>query len=94
MLGDDYYDVPIYDVRRWYRDCTFGDTGEVKLYIETPDEKDGFHHMTVYLPSYRIEDEFGYSEERKEYFLDIIKTTANLITEFSKDDGFEHASGF
>ena len=25
------------------------------------------------------EDEFGYSEERKEYFLDIIKTTANLI---------------
>lgn len=63
-------------------------------YIETPDEKDGFHHMTVYLPSYRIEDEFGYSEERKEYFLDIIKTTANLITEFSKDDGFEHASGF
>ena len=50
--------------------------------------------MTVYLPSYRIEDEFGYSEERKEYFLDIIKTTANLITEFSKDDGFEHASGF
>lgn len=46
MLGDDYYDVPIYDVRRWYRDCTFGDTGEVKVYIETPDEKDGFHHMT------------------------------------------------
>ncbi len=25
------------------------------------------------------EDEFGYSEEQKEYFLDIIKTTANLI---------------
>ena len=55
------------------------ENGEVKVYIETPDEKDGFHHMTVYLPSYRIEDEFGYSEERKEYFLDIIKTTANLI---------------
>lgn len=50
--------------------------------------------MTVYLPSYRIEDEFGYNEERKEYFLDIIKTTANLIIEFSKDGGFEHASGF
>ncbi len=70
------------------------ENGEVKVYIETPDEKDGFHHMTVYLPSYRTEDEFGYSEERKEYFLDIIKTTANLIIEFSKDGGFEHASGF
>ena len=70
------------------------ENGEVKVYIETPDEKDGFHHMTVCLPSYRIEDEFGYSEERKEYFLDIIKTTANLIIEFSKDGVFEHASGF
>lgn len=70
------------------------ENGEVKVYIETPDEKDGFHHMTVYLPSYRIEDEFGYSEERKEYFLDIIRTTANLIIEFSKDGGFEHALGF
>ena len=36
------------------------DNGEVKVYIETPDEEDGFHHMTCYLPSYRIEDEFGY----------------------------------
>lgn len=28
------------------------DNGEVKVYIETPDEEDGFHHMTC---SYRIE---------------------------------------
>ena len=60
------------------------ENGEVKVYIETPDEKDGFHHMTVYLPSYRIEDEFDYNEERKEYFLDIIKTTANQITNILK----------
>ena len=26
--------------------------GEVKVYIETPDEEDGFHHMACYLPSY------------------------------------------
>ena len=25
------------------------DNGEVKVYIETPDEEDGFHHMTCYL---------------------------------------------
>ena len=67
------------------------ENGEVKVYLETPDKKDGFHHMTVYLPSYRIEDEFGYSEERKEYFLNIIRTNANLIIEFSKNGGFEHA---
>lgn len=29
------------------------ENGEVKIYTETPDERDGFHHMTVYLPSYR-----------------------------------------
>ena len=46
------------------------------------------------MPSYRIEDEFGYDEDEKEYFLDIIKSTAHLIIEFSKDGGFEHASGF
>lgn len=70
------------------------DNGEVKVYIETPDEEDGFHHMTYYLSSYRIEDKFGYNEDEKEYFLDIIKSTAHLIIEFSKDGGFEHASGF
>ena len=25
--------------------------GTVKVYIETPDEKDGFHNMTYYLPT-------------------------------------------
>lgn len=24
--------------------------GTVKVYVETPDEKDGFHNMTCYLP--------------------------------------------
>ena len=26
--------------------------GTVKVYIETPDKKDGFHNMTCYLPTY------------------------------------------
>lgn len=26
----------------------------VKVYVEKPDENDGFHHMTCYLPSYEI----------------------------------------
>ena len=28
--------------------------GTVKVYIETPDKKDGFHNMTCYLPTYEI----------------------------------------
>lgn len=39
------------------------DEGIVKVYIEKPDEKDGFHHMTVYLPSFEVEEEYGFSEE-------------------------------
>ncbi len=45
-------------------------------------------------PFMTLEDEFGYDEEQKEYFLDIVKSTAHLIIEFSKDGGFENASGF
>lgn len=67
--------------------------GKVKVYIETPDEKNCFHSMTCYLPSYRIEVD-GYSEKEINYFMDIIKSTANLIIEFSKEGGFMNASGF
>ena len=38
------------------------DNNEIKVYMERPDEKDCFHHATCYLPSYRIEDVFGFSE--------------------------------
>lgn len=69
------------------------ENGEVKVYIETPDEKDCFHNMTCYLPSYRTEIN-GYSEEEANYFMDIIKSTAHLIIEFSKEGGFMNASGF
>jgi hypothetical protein len=36
--------------------------GRVKVYIETPDLKDGFHHAVCYLPDYTWEDVNGYSE--------------------------------
>lgn len=29
------------------------DNGEVKVYIETPDEEDGFYHMTCYCSTER-----------------------------------------
>ena len=37
--------------------------GIVKVYIEKPDEQDGFHHMTVYLPHFEVKEEYGFSEE-------------------------------
>ncbi|MBR2729018.1 MAG: hypothetical protein IKD92_03990 [Lachnospiraceae bacterium] len=66
--------------------------GTVKVYIEKPDENDCFHHATCYLPGYKWEDVYGFSEKDIEKFMDIITSTANLIMEFSKDGGFEHAS--
>ena len=68
--------------------------GRVKVYIETPDEKDGFHNMTCYLPSYEITENNGYTQKDIDKFMEIIKSTAHLIIEFSKDGGFENASGF
>ncbi|WP_440444234.1 hypothetical protein [Phascolarctobacterium sp.] len=37
--------------------------GTVKVYIEKPDAKDCFHHATCYLPGYRWEDIFGFSND-------------------------------
>lgn len=55
--------------------------GKVKVYIERPDEKDCFHRLTCYLPSYELEDVYGFSEEEINKYLDIIRSTAHLIIE-------------
>ena len=59
--------------------------GTVKVYMEKPDEKDCFHHATCYLPDYRWEDIVGFSQERIDYFRQLIESTAHLIIEFSKE---------
>ena len=33
--------------------------GRVKVYVETPNDKDCFHHGTCYLPDYQWVDIFG-----------------------------------
>lgn len=68
--------------------------GSVKVYIEKPDEKDCFHHATCYLPEYKIEDVFGFTQEEMNRYIDVIKSTAHLIMEFSQQGGLENASGF
>ncbi|MCD7957576.1 MAG: hypothetical protein LUG93_17890 [Lachnospiraceae bacterium] len=68
--------------------------GRVKVYIERPDEKYGFRHAVCMLPDYTWEDVYEFSQEDIDRYLDIIKSVAHLILEFSQEGGFENASGF
>lgn len=68
--------------------------GRVKVYIETPDERDGFHNAVCWLPEHKWEDINGYSNVEINYFKKIIRNNAHLILEFSKEGGFEDASNF
>ena len=68
-------------------------TKRVKIYIEKPDEKKCFHHMTCYLPDYSIEEVFGFDEMEVKKYMDIIRSTAHLIMEFSRVGGFDYAAG-
>lgn len=61
--------------------------GRVKVYIETPHEKDGFHNATCYLPNYAWEEVRGYSDTEIEFFKQLVRDNAHLIMEFSKEGG-------
>ena len=69
-------------------------SARVKVYVEKPDEKDGFHHMTCYLPDYTIEEVYGFDEMEVRRYMEIIHSTAHLMLEFSKEGGFDNAAGF
>lgn len=66
--------------------------GTVKVYIETPDEKVCFCHATCWLPEYKWEDVYAYSDKDIKKFQEIIESTAHLIMEFSQEGGFDNAS--
>ena len=68
--------------------------GTVKVYLEKPDAKDCFHHASCYLPSYKWEDIFGFSQEEMTRYQEVIESTAHLILQFSKEGGFDSAAGF
>ena len=68
--------------------------GTVKVYIETPDEKICFRHASCWLPEYRWEEIYGFSDEEIAKFQEIIESTAHLIMEFSQEGGFDCASNF
>ena len=60
--------------------------GRVKVYIEKPDARDGFHHVTCWLPEGTWEANDGFSEEELRYFKDIVRSTSNLILEFAPSE--------
>lgn len=68
--------------------------GIVKVYIETPDKIVCFRHATCWLPEYKWEDIYAYTDEEIEYFSEIIESMSHLILEFSQKGGFTNAPGF
>lgn len=66
--------------------------GRVKVYIETPDAKDGFHNAVCWLPEYKWESINGYSFSELTRFKKLVKNNAHLIMEFSTEGGFANAS--
>ncbi len=64
----------------------------VKVYIETPDEKDGFHSAVCWLPEYRWESIQGYTEEEMDYYKKLVKNNAHLMIEFSQNGGILNAA--
>lgn len=67
--------------------------GQVRVYIEKPDELDGFHNASCYLPSYRWEEINGFTDTEIAYYQSVIESTAHLILRFAQGGGFEHAAG-
>ena len=66
--------------------------GRVKVYLEKPDENDGFHHATCYLPDSEWTDVFGFTEVEITRYRRIIENMMPIILEFSKMGGFQGAS--
>lgn len=64
--------------------------GSVKVCVETPVDG-GFHHMTVYLPEYRIAEVSDYTFDDMEKYMKLIRLNSHLIIRFAAGGGFENA---
>lgn len=68
--------------------------GRVKVYFEKPDAKDCFHSAVCFLPGYKWQDICGFTKEEIAKYQEFLESVAHLILQFSKEGGFENASGF
>ena len=64
--------------------------GSVKVRVETP-TFDGFNHMVVSLPSYKILEVHNYTYDEFVKYMEMIRSMAHLIMRFAKGGGFENA---
>ncbi len=55
--------------------------GRVKVYLERPDERDGFHSAVCWLPGYQWEAVHGFSQEEVEGFQELLESTAHRFFE-------------
>lgn len=55
--------------------------GRVKVYVEKPDAKDGFHSAICYLPGYDWQDVFGFSQEDIARYQAIIEARSEEVIE-------------
>lgn len=55
------------------------DDGRVKIYVEKPDEHDGFHHAVCFLPGCRWEDIVGFSDAEIQEYQKVIESSAEQI---------------
>ena len=62
--------------------------GRVRVYVETPDEHDGFHQATCFIPGYLWVDVYGYSEMEMRFLKGWIVKNAALIREFAGNGGY------
>ena len=75
-------------------EITYGDMdsqGNVHIRIETPVEG-GFNSLGCVLPSYRITEQVGYSQQEVDALMDFLRRNVHLIMEFAQTGGFENAS--
>lgn len=68
--------------------------GQVKVYVEKPDAKDCFHYGTCWLPEYKWEGIYGFSEAEVTKYQKIIESLSHLILRFAQEGGLENAAGF
>ena len=68
--------------------------GQVKVYVEKPDDRDFFHNAVCWLPGFRWEEVNGFSQCELDRYDEVIRSVAHLIFEVSQRGGFAGASSF
>ena len=65
---------------------------KVRVYIETPDAEDCFHHLTVWLPDFEIEEVYRYDEAEAAQYLQIVRDNQSAIMEAAERGALELAA--